>query len=909
MDSPSEIPGTNTAPAVSDPSNKSPSWAGYIFPFNANQMASSDYPFQLHNTSSLPWEYSGNNDGVLTLWSINCAKVCKDGHSNCRACATLPQHPMLRGILERAVDGIPESANYAALKHKNQQIKQLCLRGLNAVKRIAAQARSLTDHKHFVQAIGSRKVENVDHLVRVQLGRKQGIRGLLSTYDEAARDVYHPKSYTEEDDLHAGNRVANFAHHALGLPSRTTLRKRTTVPPIVPSPGRPQAAEVSENVGACFSGITDVLAKKKPKHAVMMFDELATERRIRWDPRTNNFLGVCREHANKASLQFNSKKDLEELFRAKEEGKIYFTGEATIAAIGMLTDETRLYAARPVLISGDCKKESGIEHLHNVLNPTIDGVNSKKDLTGLRIISVGEDDLTGDKDYKHVFKRGRNQLVRELGMKVFGVHITPAILCAHLQSAGLSTQHIHAVLNPEDKQDVKLAFDLLKDIWSLPPAPTDARPGFASAWEAVRIIGSLFYHLVFPYVCVDLTLSEQLEHLSAAAHLLLILYRDGQKDAISTLLYTDIMIMIKNAYYCVAKAKIDDPTGRITGSTEVANILAMYPHWDRLPRRLQLPTLACDSTVLPDRIDHIKPPSWRSDTNVANVTPFTCWNHGRHTIEQESPQLVKYFRSLDNAYNINILSPLRELIVHKELDPDDNEDDDEEDAVVKTSVSPDLEDTAIDSNKAVFVDTPPVFTNFITKFGYNAASTDRLKCVADVQQYSAKWEEPAGAIIESEAAYLLVSEPIATLVRCEEKLFVCIGEVTDIRLDGKSLEKLDVDSLRERKVTVRFQILCLLPATNEDSPEGKHDWRSGGSLRQVLSAPGHLVLSVDPALSTCIPGKPYYLFESGVLRAFGAQLLDEVTLALNSHIPKCALTSNFPYHERTGTRRPVFFNH
>ncbi|KAJ6456879.1 hypothetical protein C8R45DRAFT_1184960 [Mycena sanguinolenta] len=68
--------------------------------------------------------------------------------------------------------------------------------------------------------------------------------------------------------------------------------------------------------------------------------------------------------------------------------EVHFAGEATVAAIGMLDDHTRLYAARPVLISGDCKKESGVDHLRNVLTPTIEGVNSKRDLTGLRIISL-----------------------------------------------------------------------------------------------------------------------------------------------------------------------------------------------------------------------------------------------------------------------------------------------------------------------------------------------------------------------------------------------------------------------------------------------------------------------------------------------------------------------------------------
>ncbi|KAJ6623674.1 hypothetical protein B0H10DRAFT_2162388 [Mycena sp. CBHHK59/15] len=635
------------------------------------------------------------------------------------------------------------------------------MRGFNAAKRIARQAHSLTDHKCFIRVIGSGKAENVDHLVRVQLDRKQGIRGLLTMYDKAVEGVYHTKSYTEQDDLRgvllwklAGNRVADFAHRALGLPSRTTLAKRTTVPPIVPSPGKPKASEVAENVGACFEGITDVLAAKKPKHTVLMYDEIATEKCIQWDPKTNNFLGVCREHGKTVGLQFNNERDLEELFRAKEEDKIHFAGEATVAALGILSDERRLYSACPVLISADCKRETGLEHLHNVLNPTIDSVNSKRELTSLQIISlasdgetrrgkafvektfthslkpesdiydelkdllfmdfqVGEDDLTADKDPKHVFKRGQNRLLRMLGMKVFGVQITPAIIRAHLQHAGHSLQHINADLCPDDKQDVKQAYKLLKDIWSLPPAPEGSSPGFTSARHAPRIIGSLFYHLLFPYICVDLTLSEQLEHLSAAAHLNLLLYRDGQKDALPTLLFTDIMIMIKNVYFSVAKAKKDDPKGRfwlillgtdhleelfgilhtmigndrnldvlqlaecITGTMEIANIFARYPHWDRPPRRLQLPVLAKDGSIL-DCVDHLKLHSWRGDNLVANVTLLMCWNRGRRLIEEEWPSLSKYIRALDNAYDITILSPLGEFILKKDLDPDDNEDDNEE---------------------------------------------------------------------------------------------------------------------------------------------------------------------------------------------------------------------------------------
>jgi hypothetical protein len=125
--------------------------------------------------------------------------------------------------------------------------------------------------------------------------------------------------------------------------------------------------------------------------------------------------------------------------------------------------------------------------------------------------------------------------------------------------------------------------------------------------------------MVFPYLCVDLSLSEQIEHLSAAAHLAMILYRSAGKEFIPTNLYVDLMIMIKNVIFCVAKAKVEDPEGefwiillgtdrleelfgilrtmvgndanldilqlvsRLSGTTEVANILAKYPQWDCSP--------------------------------------------------------------------------------------------------------------------------------------------------------------------------------------------------------------------------------------------------------------------------------------------------------------------------------------
>jgi hypothetical protein len=158
-----------------------------------------------------------------------------------------------------------------------------------------------------------------------------------------------------------------------------------------------------------------------------------------------------------------------------------------------------------------------------------------------------------------------------------------------------------------------------------------------------------------PYICIDLSLSEQLVHLSAAAHLVLSLFaEDGTRTKLMpTQLYIDIMIMIKNVYFCIAKAKVDDPEGLfwiillgtdrleelfellrtmvgsdsnldmlqlgecITNTVEVSTIFAKYPWWDKPPRRLKLPATSKEGLEIHDQVDHIKPSSWRGDVRVS----------------------------------------------------------------------------------------------------------------------------------------------------------------------------------------------------------------------------------------------------------------------------------------------------
>jgi hypothetical protein len=52
----------------------------------------------------------------------------------------------------------------------------------------------------------------------------------------------------------------------------------------------------------------------------------------------------------------------------------------------------------------------------------------------------------------------------------------------------------------------------------------------------------------------------------------------------------------------------------------------------------------------------------------------------------------------------------------------------------------------------------------------------------------------------------MISDVIATLVRCEGRTFLCLGEVNGIYLNSESLDSIGLDVLPERTVSVSFSI-------------------------------------------------------------------------------------------------------
>ena len=579
---------------------------------------------------------------------------------------------------------------------------------------------------------------------------------------------------------------------------------------------------------------------------------------------------------------------------------------------------------------------------------------------------VGADDITADKDYKHIFKRLRNALLRNNGCIIRGVKLTPGLIRKHLQNSGLTDSHIHHILNPADKQDVVLAYNLLKDLWCLPPAdPLSSTISYFQAREALRLYGELCYHLIFPYICVELTLSEQLEHLSAAVHLVLALYvyDDARSSFIPSALFIDIGIMVKNVFFCVAKAKADHPNQpffivllgtdrleslfgilrtmvgndsnldilqlalRVTSTTEVSNILAKHPEWDKSPRRLRLPTVSKTMDNFSNAVDHTGPRAYMRPDKLlpSGLTLATPWKRGRHILEEKYPWFIQILSCISTTDKASILAPFGTSLVttHLSDDIDDTASFQPDEPTItskhhNTSLGmQELEDTATEvqwhnnSSHVKFSNSVQIGGVMMNKscavaqhFRYvtSASSTDRLRRVAQESRF--KLTECYGSSLSGDSDVdgptLSILQPIATVVSCEGKLFLCIGEVNGLFLDHRPVDDIPISVLSEKIACVSYQALRLVPASYADDRDGKHDWRSLGLFPLSAKVPGAIVQPINPTVASPNLCDAFFLFESSALMALATDLQDGILHGHRKHVPNVKPSDRFPYQEHDG---------
>jgi hypothetical protein len=194
-----------------------------------------------------------------------------------------------------------------------------------------------------------------------------------------------------------------------------------------------------------------------------------------------------------------------------------------------------------------------------------------------------------------------------------------------------------------------------------------------------------------------------------------------------------------------------------------------------------------------------------------------------------------------------------------------------------------------------------------SKYRKHTGSTDCLKRVQSVARYSNTENLSAMSsandithVQVDDSQKIIISDPIVSLLRIGDDLWLCIGEVNGLRVDGQPVDYIGFEMLGEETVKVSYQMLGLRPASLVDDPNGIHDWRTYAMEEHSFTVPGQLVQSINPATSNAALSMPFYLLQSTVLIALAASLFQSLTVSDLKNVPKIALLKEYPYHEASG---------
>ena len=310
------------------------------------------YPFGIHNKHSIPWNYM-SIDEKFYLQAKVCQKSLSQEGGTCKNCQNLTSSTLYTGIMSRIRFGAHENIPLVyhgvrglmtVTRRKTDQNEQLRMSKLNNSRKLLVKASTLEDHKQWILAIASGQVERVALLVQAGLKHQAGIRTLIQQYERAAEKLYKPKGYTNKDIMRSivllqlgCAHVAEFAHQSLALPSLTTIRCQTIMPTLLISSSAPTIAEVESNIISCYSSLGSCRKRLvgtshnlKIIHQVIMLDELAVKKRIRWDNLHNKFQGTYREHNHRIPLDFTLEKELDILCEAIENNEVHLATEVRV---------------------------------------------------------------------------------------------------------------------------------------------------------------------------------------------------------------------------------------------------------------------------------------------------------------------------------------------------------------------------------------------------------------------------------------------------------------------------------------------------------------------------------------------------------------------------------------------------
>ena len=183
-----------------------------------------------------------------------------------------------------------------------------------------------------------------------------------------------------------------------------------------------------------------------------------------------------------------------------------------------------------------------------------------------------------------------------------------------------------------------------------------------------------------------------------------------------------------------------------------------------------------------------------------------------------------------------------------------------------------------------------------SKYKTKASSTDLSKHYQNMSCFNSSPDTPTNSESTSDGDLLMLNDPVASVLCSDNHLFLCVGEILSIHVNSRTVEQVSDGQLHDKLTSVTFQLLFLVPATVDNDPEKKHDWRPKCGITSQFTVPGHLILPLNPTTKVSATGKLQFLFKSFVLYSVAAAFLDVSSLQDAKSI-NTFRNEYFPCHE------------
>ncbi|KAK7007144.1 hypothetical protein R3P38DRAFT_3403891 [Favolaschia claudopus] len=596
------------------------------------------------------------------------------------------------------------------LSDRTEEARKWRLKSLNSARNFATAVRRLADYGRFMEAIVENNLPRLHQLISVGFRRGSSPNALVRMIQSALEGIYQPRPVLDSRTLDiallifrlGGRKLLYAVNHGLGLPSLRTLRNHMAFTKVMPTVGMISVEDIIHNIREVVLKPREAAATPQPLRGVnLLIDEVALEERACHFRHNNSVGGLCWRHSSKVDLQLKTYDDALKIAEKIKSGEVHLGKEMTVVSVSCF-GESGTY---PILALPTCKsvgpaessmiyetvteawveqaaakvgmpwswstdgeasrRRAGYEQfVRHKLGPTSPLFGTLAGMAGLNIFT-GLHSVTLDFDYKHVFKRLCTLIRSAAGMALCnGRIINPAVLTRFLaRLPDLSEDSVRKILFPDDPQDVPRAVELMEaiiDFLAFDFGQVNADT--AADLDSIRLLALILKSILAPFVTPNMSLTEQMTHLSTYAHLTFTLFRLNRLTFMSNQLYGDSQSMVKNAFFCLAKQQKldprlpfylfqvgDDPLERLFGklrmlgghntamsyaqaierlghACDLQAVFLRQPDLDQGQRRI--------SMRRSEGVDHLNMVSWTGHAIAGDCHIPSVWEDGRKVAEQ-----------------------------------------------------------------------------------------------------------------------------------------------------------------------------------------------------------------------------------------------------------------------------------